>query len=536
MGFQGVAYYIPSKSPSVKLVKVLQTWPGREDKTENKVPTHLIYHGEEVADWGFLCDRSNREEYPDPKDKQFFKLWLDGQHLRDVYPERERDFSHDDVKRWFTDFFRKLYEHIRHTFTEGALAIHVEQWRGKVDFVFSVPTTWKSHNIAETFKRCIENAGFKKGGKNHNFLIGLNEAEAAAIHTFRSEALTIKEKDVLIVCDAGGGTTDVATLEAVSTSHKNNTTQSQLKQLGYDSGKNVGSVKIDQAFVSLVEERLNTALKEIPALQQFFGEDERWAHNTAWEMAKGEFQYYKCAFGKVAGTFKTFKIKIPDFPWKGTAPSACIVDKKMQFTQKELQSMFDAQLKGDHGLYSILDAQLRHLKETEPAKQVQYIVLSGGLGSSFYIKEKLNKRYVNKAVQYPNTKELKVIASEEPQLAVVQGLVINQVERLKFDRAVLKSRTCKASYGVVCEKEYNESKHLGMKVVTDEIDNKVYAIELIHWFIRRGDSISEDSVIEHEFSKKVEPKDKSKGGQMRNTIVISHEDRLNLPRALGDGL
>ena len=539
----GVAYFIPGKS-NVKLVKVLQTWPGKEDKTENKVPTRLIYHDDEVADWGFLCDRLNREDHPDPKDQQYFKLWLDGQHLREVFPEDERSFSHDDVKKWFTDYLRKIYEHIRHTFTEGTLAIHAEQWRGNVEFVFSVPTTWKSHEVANTYLRCIRDAGFedansKKGKKKHTFVIGLNEAEAAAIHTFRSEALTIQEKDVILVCDAGGGTTDVAMLEAVSTSNDTGPTQSQLKQLGYDSGKNIGSVKIDQAFVSLVEGRLKKALELVPAINRMFGDDERWARNTAWEMAKGEFQYYKCAFGKLAGTFKTFKIKIPDFPWKGTEPAACIADKKMQFTQKDLQSMFDAQLigeNGESGLYSILDAQLRQLQETGPAKQVQYLVLSGGLGSSVYLKDKLIKRYVNKTAQYPNTKDLKIIAAEEPQLAVVQGLVINQVERLKVGRAVLKSRTCRASYGVLCEKEYDKSKHLGMKVATDELDGKLYAINLIHWFVRKGDSVSEEDRIEYDFGRKVKANDKSKGGELKSVVVISHEDRNNLPKTLGDGI
>lgn len=42
------------------------------------------------------------------------------------------------------------------------------------------------------------------------------------------------------------------------------------------------------------------------------------------------------------------------------------------------------------------------------------MVLSGGLGSSAYIKSEIVKRYVNKAQRYPNAKKLKVVTAESP--------------------------------------------------------------------------------------------------------------------------
>ena len=99
--------------------------------------------------WGFLCDHANRPDYPNPKRQQFFKLFLDSDHLSNTFPDG-RGPSHSDVKKWFTDYLKKLYQHIKQEFSEGSYA---DQWNKKVEFVFSVPTTWKSHNVVETYKQ-----------------------------------------------------------------------------------------------------------------------------------------------------------------------------------------------------------------------------------------------------------------------------------------------------------------------------------------------------------------------------------------------
>lgn len=166
---------------------MLQTWPGKEDKTENKVPTSLIYHDNKLESWGFLCNRLDRPEHPNPKRHQYFKLWLDKSHLKEVFPQDDGP-SHDDVKRWFTDFLKRLYQHIERTFSQGPYA---KKWQSKVDFVFSVPTTWKTQNVFKAYKKCILDAGFGSE-KQHKFFIGLTEAEAAAIHTLKSKARPIK--------------------------------------------------------------------------------------------------------------------------------------------------------------------------------------------------------------------------------------------------------------------------------------------------------------------------------------------------------
>lgn len=50
---------------------------------------------------------------------------------------------------------------------------------------------------------------------------------------------------------------------------------------------------------------------------------------------------------------------------------------------------------------------------------------------------------------------------------------------------MLKSRTSPASYGVLCKEPYDAEKHLSMQLERDEFDGKLYAIDIIHWFIKK---------------------------------------------------
>lgn len=51
----------------------------------------------------------------------------------------------------------------------------------RIEFIFSVPTTWKPHPTVERFRYITQRAGFGNL-PNHKSSIGLTEAEAAAVH------------------------------------------------------------------------------------------------------------------------------------------------------------------------------------------------------------------------------------------------------------------------------------------------------------------------------------------------------------------
>ena len=150
-----------------------------------------------------------------------FKLFLDPlflEKLSETCKVEDLDLipTYDDVKMWFEDFLTKLYEYIVAYMTKY---FHLKDWEAaRVVYSFSVPTTWNSRiNVVKTFEDIIRKAGFGKG-EQHSVKIELTEAEAAAVHTARKwkdhravgaskELDGIRQGNVLMVCDAGGGTT-----------------------------------------------------------------------------------------------------------------------------------------------------------------------------------------------------------------------------------------------------------------------------------------------------------------------------------------
>lgn len=57
------------------------------------------------------------------------------------------------------------------------------------------------------------------------------------------------------VCDAGGGTTDLAILESVGDDNG----LTELQELAVVEGQDIGSTNIDVAFQKMVEKRLKTS-------------------------------------------------------------------------------------------------------------------------------------------------------------------------------------------------------------------------------------------------------------------------------------
>ena len=240
---------------------------------------------------------------------------------------------------------------------------------------------------------------------------------------------------------------------------------------------------IDNAFKNLVERRLNKIARKVTALTE---DNHHWARDSADEMAQGAFQGLKCGWGTTEGTHSKFRIKVPGFlPKPKTFPEAFIDKQQMTFTEEEMSGFFDSQVEG---IFSILDDRLNALEKRFPSKQVDYLVLSGGLGSSRYIQDRITERYVNSRSydqRHTNAKHLKIYQADNPQTAVVQGLVLNQAQQYDSGSGVLQSRTSPASYGVLRIELWNEDKHFGMKKVYEELDGQEYAVDLIHWFVKK---------------------------------------------------
>jgi len=135
-----------------------------------------------------------------------FKLYLDP-NFNDRYPDRP---SREDAIRYFVDFMSCVYNHIQERFNSTVM-----DWpTRKVEYLFSIPTTWKNPGLTAELKTWLQQAGFGTESQ-HKVEIAQTEAEAAAVYAAKQY---FRVNDVVLVCDAGGGTTDINILKVTARS------------------------------------------------------------------------------------------------------------------------------------------------------------------------------------------------------------------------------------------------------------------------------------------------------------------------------
>ena len=73
--------------------------------------------------------------------------------------------------------------------------------------------------------------------------------------------------------------------------------------------------------------------------------------------------------------------------------------------------------------------------------------------------------------------------TEDRQLAVVHGLLLDRIQQLKQGVMMFESRCSPVSYGIVCDLLYDPAKHVGERVRRDPRDDNLYALNQVEWII-----------------------------------------------------
>ncbi|KKK15548.1 hypothetical protein ARAM_004684 [Aspergillus rambellii] len=488
----GIAYsYAPEWAPP----KPLQHWPSMiTTELANKVPSQLRYRSDSVSvkSWGFQCESDDGDG--DQGDiKEYFKLNLDP-----AFKDHRLDGpTRKEAMQWFRDYIRCVYDYTVSYFARSFPRFGSR----KVEFVFSIPTTWKDPRMVAELRELIQ-----FDSPNHRATIGLTEAEAAAVY---ASGQYYQPNDVVLVCDAGGGTMDVNILKLVSTQHE----PTKFTPLGVVEGKPIGSVQIDMGAHQLLCNKLEHIRNVLP----------KQPRDIAFDMISGRFERFKCSFGEKAMESPDLVLDVPGLSHGFDCPAASVSDGQMHMTRDEIKKLFDMKVEE---MYELLDDQIDRLKNEHPTEQISFLVLSGGFGSSPYVRRCLKNRYSDPAT-IPNIVE--ILTVDEPQLAVVQGQVINRIQEIKHGATALQSLYTRNSYGVICDQLYDPEKHVGQPVRYDERNKKRYAVQQIEWLIFQGDSVSRSGVSKA-FQRKINPKEVSQPWVAQ--IVMSTLPKRQLPRSM----
>ncbi|KAI9780171.1 MAG: hypothetical protein M1839_007008 [Geoglossum umbratile] len=491
----------------------IQQWPGR-DQVVNKVRTAVTYRagGVRIHSWGSEC--------PPPQDlrrgmdvKEYFKLFLDESVLTKAFEDRPDECPGiEEVRLWFHDYLRQVYSHITRHLQE-TLNCTEDEWNlRQVEYMFSVPTAWAEHSVVEDYRKITRNAGFGEGDK-HSVKISLTESEASAVYSAHDQKHEFQIGDILLVCDAGGGTTDTSVMEVMPAEDGS----ARLEQISVVEGVTFGSVQIDDAFILKVERRLKPVRNDFPRLPDY----------VAHQMVKAGFQDIKREFGqRETMLLGIFAFEVPGLPSDYNNEDVGIEFGKMEFSRDEIKELFDEQISG---IFQHIDPQLELLYQGEGhdgrPKKVSCFVLSGGLGSSAYVQDRFRARYGNGG-------KTKILVSKDPQLAVCKGLVIDRIQHLRCGTGVLQTRRCRASYGILFNEPYDKRKHRGQKPLKGPLDGKEYVIDQIDWFIVRGEPITDGQSIVRRYSRIADTDNPDKVWKVRIAICRRALPPENLPQRL----
>lgn len=156
-------------------------------------------------------------------------------------------------------------------------------------------------------EKLIRAAGFGKTTRERA-CVYLTEAEAAAISASKQ---SMEKGDVFLVCDAGGGTTDLNVLKVACTDRQ----RLELHPLSWTEGQTVGSTVINFKMRAMVRERLALVQNHI----------EGNLESTVSQMMRDKFERFKCSFGTAGYDVPLLQLPIP-----GMAPG-------LEFTQARIE-------------------------------------------------------------------------------------------------------------------------------------------------------------------------------------------------------
>ncbi|KAF5345803.1 hypothetical protein D9756_010885 [Leucocoprinus leucothites] len=255
--FSGVAY--GSSRIAGGRVQQILNWPGSVE-TFRKIPTCLLYdeYGQVIA-WGL--EAKNASPMAGTMKCEWFKLFLEPKALRDESSVDPRLPFLPPGKRavdLIIDFLSCLWEHAKEQITRdiGAVAD-----LNSADVLLTVPAAWDAKGC-DMMREAAIAAGLvqsaRAGDKNwRDRLRIITEPEAAAVHCAHLTDLHhLKPSQNFIVCDAGGGTVDLAAYKIIG-----QMANLEIAEMCARSGANCGSLFLDLRFRELVR----TLLTDHPA-------------------------------------------------------------------------------------------------------------------------------------------------------------------------------------------------------------------------------------------------------------------------------
>ncbi|KAL5342492.1 hypothetical protein BJX70DRAFT_394709 [Aspergillus crustosus] len=488
--YSGIAWALQSSSEED--IEVLSSWPGggnREPSTTRQLPTRMTqagtsakvpsvisYEGEKIQ-WGYQIG-------PLAPACRGLKLLLDEGQEPQYLP------SMDTVSLLFQTYGKTVQEatadYLRQLIHQALQVLQrrlgLEPGQMDLQYTLTVPAVWSDKAKHVTLCAAVE------AGVSHQSISLVTEPEAAALYVLSAiQPNTIAKNDVLVVCDAGGGTVDLISYQI------KNLEPLSLAEVTEGTGAVCGSVLLDRRFEQLLREKMGG--KAYDSLSR----KSREATVTYWQdKVKPNFT------GKYDEDFSDVEYFIP-VAGAVDDPAVPIEDGFFLLTSEDTETIFDPIV---DEVEELVAQQISGVNVA--GLSTQAIILVGGFGASAYLFHRLSQAHPGVKVLQPPNGWSAVVSG-----AVQRGLAGNEVE----------SRIARRNYGVACQREYSLTED-GEDCVGkqwDELTEKYYVIGQMKWYIGRGSKITENEPIRMHFFRTVRVGD-ADGLVFRRPLQFSNDE------------
>ena len=393
-----------SSAPYWPEAELITSWPGLDGNVlATKVPSRISYYKNnpnQVKSWGFRCDHDNEDE----DIKKSFKAALDPDHYGQA-PDRP---SLRAACRYTVDFLRCIYQYI----CSHLASFSLESPERKVQFLFSVPSSWAKSRTQDRFRALVATAGFNKHPQ-HRINIDMSEAEATAFSALPYDA---KSEAAVLICHTGALFTELALLQRVTSTDVGYT----YKTKAWTRARFIGSARIDYQVHDLIKDSLHSMNKGQATISD----------SLPRKMMQGRYRTYKNTFGSEEPHFSTLDLPIQDPNVDMYVDN--LPQKDFSMEEADFRALVDQQL---DKLIAVIEQELDAAQELLPGKDI-LLVMSGGFSDNPHLRKRFD-------VWNSVTKHLRkgynvaIIFTADGKLQVVQGLIVQQIRARKLNHHVL---------------------------------------------------------------------------------------------------
>ncbi|KAF2026845.1 hypothetical protein EK21DRAFT_92091 [Setomelanomma holmii] len=476
--YSGVSWTISGKHDTG--IHTVENWPNGQHV---KVPTEISYGSDGTIQWGY-------DVSPDVEKLKWFKLLLAEESLSQAV----RDSPQLESTRKLLQKLKKgvvevTADYLRCIWNYAMTEIKHQNPRS-VDgmpfrIVIGVPANWPQA-AQDKMRRAAAQAGLldTRAGGLVTDLEFVAEPEAAAVASFYEGNIrhNINVGDIVIICDAGGGTVDIVTYEV----SRVDPSITLSERIGNDMGL-CGSIFLDERFVKYIEtmigkEKFSKLSRTIQAQLM-----DTWEHSIKRQYYHGKAEIATPIPHEVAKAINSPYKKV----FRKGKGSKQLTGDTMRFLSDDIRDIFDPVLS------DILKLALKQRNATMQGKKKKpkALLLVGGLGGNQFLHQRLQAEFSTGDIDVIQPRGSNVWAS------ISRGAAIKSMgyDDVYDDQPypVVTSYISKAHYGMAYKEPYDSEKHtLEDRRVYDDGRGMDMVWDQMRWYVHKGQDVSKGDPVE----------------------------------------